>query len=512
MATTKALYSRQYADYRGMFADHPILDCNFDPDIPLPTDPALIAEDSRGVRNGGLFFALRGEKTDGHRYISSLADSGCTVVAEEIPQDYRGRYLRVADTRAANAFFWSRFYGEPAKALQTVAVTGTNGKTTVTSMLEAIASVAGMPYARIGTGGSRVCGNFHEQTLTTPSPRELYALLREAADGGARAVFMEASSHAIAYRKLLPMQPDIAVFTGLGEDHLDYHGSMEAYASAKAELFRRAKAAILNGDSPYTERMRAALPKGADCRICSASSRFADFMAQNIEDRGAEGVRYDLISENAAIRIVCPAPGDFTVMNSLQAASAALFLGLPPRDISLALRRFTGAPGRMERVTLPGASFRAYVDYAHTPDALRRALATLRKSLPQGGRLLVLFGCGGERDREKRPLMGRAAAEEADLVILTEDNSRGERREEILAEILAGIPADFPRENLFIMPDRREAIEKAIALCREGDILLAAGKGNEHYTVQSASGGREPYAGDHTVLEQAYKAAKEHAS
>lgn len=512
MANTNAQYARQYADYRGMFGAFPILDCNFDPDTPLPTDPAMIAEDSRGVQDGGLFFALRGEKNDGHRYLSALAERDVTVVAEEIPPDYRGRYLRVSDSRAANAFFWSRFYGDPASELRTVAVTGTNGKTTVTSMLEAIASVAGMPCARIGTGGSSICGRFREQILTTPSPRELYALLREAADCGAKAAFFEASSHALAYRKLLPMQPDIAVFTGLGEDHLDYHGSMEAYAAAKAELFRRAKTALLNGDSPYTERMRAALPVGAECFLCSASSRFAHFMAQNIEDRGADGIRYDLIGEDAAIHIVCPAPGDFTVMNSLQAASAALLLGIPPRDISLAIRRFTGAPGRMERITLPGAFFRVFVDYAHTPDALRRALASLRKSLPQEGKLLVLFGCGGDRDREKRPLMGRIAAEEADLIFLTEDNSRGERREEILAEISAGIPADFPRENLFIIPDRREAIEKAIALCREGDILLAAGKGNEHYTVQSASGRRETYAGDHTLLEHAYKTAKECAS
>lgn len=492
--------------YEKAFPKEERIACNLDGMETVPVDPALICEDSREVKEGALFFAMQGEKSDGWDYIPTLSDSGCTVVTDrEPPHDYTGRWLLVKNCRRANAVFWSRFYGDPGEELTVTAVTGTNGKTTVTRMLGAIAGEAQIPAAVIGTLGAQIGREFYPTMHTTPAPRELYRLLRMAADDRVKQVFIEASSQGLCYEKFAPLSVALGIFTGLSEDHLDYHRDMTSYAAAKALLFKKCKRALLNADSPFAETMRAALPKGSHCHLCSESSRFADFMAQNIEDRGIDGIAYDLIGENEAIHIGCPVPGSFTVMNSLLAAAGARLLGFGCEEIALALRRFAGVRGRMEQIALPGADFLAFVDYAHTPDALRLTLRSLRECLTQGGRLLLVFGCGGDREKEKRPIMGGIAAEYADYIILTEDNSRGERTEDIIGQIMGGINRKYAAGHLSVLPDRSQAIAWAVGQAGKGDILLLAGKGHENYTVSDGSGTRRPGADDHTVLRDAWE-------
>lgn len=495
-------------NYQTLLADVPIREANFPLTEEAPSAADRIIEDSRlltgrkSAEGSLLFLALRGEHTDGHRFLPEVAGiEGSVVLAEEIPPGYPGKYILTGSTRKACAALWSRFYGSPADALTVTAVTGTNGKTTVTRMLRAICEEEGEKCGVIGTVGNSVGGAERETEVTTPSPRELYRLLAEMRQAGEKYVFMEASSHALAYEKLYPIKPRLGIFTNLTPEHLDFHKTMDAYAAAKAKLFESSEMALLNADSPFAGRMRAALPEGeGQCYLCSESSRNAHFMAQNIRESGDLGVEFDLIGENEAIHIRSDLPGSFTVMNCLEAAAGARLLGFSCEGIAMALRRFAGVRGRMERLALPGAGFRAYVDYAHTPDALQEALRSLRSCLTGEGKLTAVFGCGGNRDHEKRPLMGAVAAKYADRVILTEDNSRDEDPEEIIAQILSGMPEG--KKGRCILP-RGAAIRTAVEEMQPGDILLAAGKGHETYAIDKE--GKHPAKGDHTLIREAYE-------
>lgn len=492
--------------YQVLLREGLVLRANFDLGISVPNDAGKITEDSREARAGSVFFAMKGEKCDGHDFIMTLSGKKCTVIAEHIPPEYRGNYMLVGNVRKANAVFWSAFYREPQNALTMIAVTGTNGKTTVCHMLQQILRRAGKSVAVIGTMGGEIGDEVIPLANTTPAPRVFYALLRKAADQGIRYAVFEASSMGLLYEKLSPVVCDIALYTGLSEEHLDNHGSMAAYAAAKAKLFAACDLALLNGDDGHCETMRTAAGSRTKCCLCSEKSRFADFMADHIEDEGLDGVSFDLIGENEAMHIRCPAPGAFNVMNAMLAASAARLLGIGCEEITLALRQYEAVSGRMEEVFLRDADFRCYVDYAHTPDALRQVLRTLRDAIGTSGKLTVCFGCGGGRDREKRPLMGAIAAQYADRVILTGDNDRGEDKNAILREIAAGIKGeDAARIEWSVIPDRAEACRAALALQRAGDILLVAGKGHEDYTLTNDREEKEKTKTDAALLASCWK-------
>lgn len=458
----------------------------------LTSDPEIfeIVTDSTKASVGTLFLAIRGLKQDAHQYLPDAARRGCMVALVE--HDYDGEafgmtLVRTEDTRAASALLFNRLYRDPSSELKLVAVTGTNGKTSVCHMLRAIYKAAGIPCAVIGT---------MEQAMTTPDPPELYKKLREEADLGTKVVFMEASSHALALRKLLPLRPDYGIFTNLTPEHLDFHHDMDAYLAAKAILFGQCKTGIINLDDSYAEQ----LMRLSSCNLVrySTQSDRAEFTARNILSLGTSGIRYDCLTHNRLFRIHCPIPGRFTVYNTLAALCCAYLDGITPDCIRYALCGMEPIAGRLERIPLPSRLFTVYLDFAHTPDALQNILHTLRSFMPKEGRLTVLFGCGGDRDKQKRPIMGEIASRLADFVIVTSDNSRSEDPIAIIDDILTGISPDRPHT---VIPNRREAIEYAVLTASPGDILLLSGKGHEAYEIDK--NGKRPFS-ERAIVREAY--------
>jgi UDP-N-acetylmuramoyl-L-alanyl-D-glutamate--2,6-diaminopimelate ligase len=295
-------------------------------------------------------------------------------------------------------------------------------------------------------------------------------------------LFMEATSHALALNKLDPLHFEAAIYTNLTPEHLDFHGSMENYFDAKASLFGKTSLALINVDCPYGSRM-AAVAREAGCRVltCSAQGNAADFRGEDVRADGVDGIRYTLESESAYYQVKCPIPGSFTVKNSLQAAALSTLFGILPSTVQDALQKMHHVDGRIERVKLcPGAEFSVFIDYAHTPDALENLLNAARGFRMPGQRVVLLFGCGGDRDKTKRPKMAEIACKRADSVIITSDNSRSEEPTEIIRDILAGVD---PSSDYVVIPDRAEAIEYAIEYAKKGDIILLAGKGHETYEI-----------------------------
>ena len=465
----------------------------------MPRDMQIhgIASDSRRVEKGDLFVCIRGLREDGHDYLRAAISAGAVAVVTE---EGRGEipegpvHITVPDTRAALARLYHAWYGYPGDRLRLIAVTGTNGKTSVSFMLRALWEASLEPCGLIGTvacdsGGRRLQSSSVESlaNMTTPDPQDLYRLLAEMARDGVRTVIMETTSHALALGKLDALHFDAAIFTNLTPEHLDFHKTMDAYAAAKAGLFQKTKLGIFNADSPYSEQMMT----NATCRCitCTAKDKDADYSATEIETQAQNGVAYRLSSKRTRLRIVCPIAGEFTVMNSMQAAICALALGCSPAAIKTALATMGGIKGRMERVRLGlKADFSVLIDYAHTPDALEKLLLTARDLVQKGGRTVVLFGCGGDRDRTKRAVMGEIAARLADHVIITSDNSRGEDPMEIICQIVSGIP---PQKAYTVIPDRAAAIRYAIENAKAGDLILLAGKGHEQYEI--VGGERRPF-------------------
>ncbi len=442
-----------------------------DPDIlGITPDPSL-------CRQGYLYLCIVGFRRDGHEAIAEALQRGAAacVLSDRRPdaasflEARRIPYLTVPDTRRAEAYLTSRFYGDPWRDMKITAVTGTNGKTSVTAMLDAIYTTAGFRTAVIGTLTGK---------LTTPDPALLYPKLAELKQNGVTHVFMEASSHALALGKLTPIEFDAAVFTNLTPEHLDFHHTMEEYAAAKAQLFRQAKRSILNADDDGSSLM-ASHATGA-VYTCSAKGKQTDFQAKNIERNGVYGSSYDLTTTDRAFRIRTPIPGDFSVMNTMEAAVAAFTDGIPKDILRGALGGFRGVKGRLERIPLPTSDYAVYIDFAHTPDALENILRTVRDFMTEKQRLVLLFGCGGDRDKTKRPVMGGIASRMADFVIVTADNSRSERTADILADILAGFDGNASHT---VIENRREAIEYAISSALPGDVILLCGKGHEEYEI-----------------------------
>lgn len=471
-------------------------------------DPEIkaIHTDSRRVSADSLFVCIRGLKQDAHRFIADAVSRGAVaVIAEDerycAPDGILTIYTH--DTRAAAARLWNAWYFDPARDLKLIAVTGTNGKTTVTYMLHAIFTGA---MRRCGIIGTVRCltpereldlHNADENAnMTTPDPEQLYYALDQMRQDGAEYVFIEATSHALALRKLDPLIFDTAIFTNLTPEHLDFHGDMENYFLAKASLLRKCRRAIINTDDEWAERYRSYVRAfGCNCRILTASAmdRRADYFAE--KDPGSsmreaeKGISYTLRSSSLIRRIRCPVPGDFTVMNSLEAVACACECGIPGRNIAEALATFVGTPGRLQQVRM-GMGFpgRLFIDYAHTPDALENLLTAARGFTSREGKIWLVIGCGGERDRKKRPEMGRIAAKLADFVVLTSDNSRSERAQDIISEMIAGFDRRTPHA---VIVDRRRAIEYTVDHAERGDVILLAGKGHEQYEIDAA--GRHPF-------------------
>jgi UDP-N-acetylmuramoyl-L-alanyl-D-glutamate--2,6-diaminopimelate ligase/murE/murF fusion protein len=449
---------------------------------------AGITCDSREAVPGSLFVAVRGFNTDGHLHIEPAIRAGAIAVACEVMPSITHPsvcYLLVLDARKAMADLSKRFYGNAADQLMIIGVTGTNGKTTTSWLVTSMLNAAGIPAGYIGTGLSLIGDRQIEIERTTPEAPGLHALFRQMADAGCRAVVMEVSSHALMLDRVYGLRFRAAVFTNLTPEHLDFHRSMESYAEAKKRLFGRLDDegfAVLNADDSYAGYMAGDLP--ADRLFCcsagSSDSLFCDprrrFVAR-VLSMSVEGSVAEVSFNSRTMRLEVPLPGVYNVMNMLEALATGLGLGIEPDSALQALAGAGAVDGRMERLWSPDRSRCAVVDYAHTPDALQKALETLRAVTPSGSRLVVVFGCGGNRDRLKRPVMGRIATDLADRVILTSDNPRNEPPEAILDEIEAGMEG---RAHLRI-PDRAEAIRRAVGELDHGDILLVAGKGHERY-------------------------------
>lgn len=460
-------------------------------------DPEItdIVSDSRRVHAGALFVCIRGLHSDGHAYLAQAADSG--AAAAVAAHDWRGStslpLARSSDTRAALARLWDAFLGHPAEGMRLIAVTGTNGKTSVSYMLRAILSANLCRTGLIGTvscfsGARRIEAPSDDPlaNMTTPDPAQLYRLLAEMRADGVDSVVLEASSHALALGRLAPLRFAAGIFTNLTPEHIDFHGRMEDYLAAKMRLFPACLLGIVNGDDPHADAIRSACPGRA---VTCSRHKEADYTAREVILHGTDGVSYLLDSRAARFRIRSPIPGDFTVENSLLAAACALELGVSPITVQDALFSLRGIDGRIERVELGGDyPFSVFIDYAHTPDALDKLLRTARAFRRPGERIVLLFGCGGDRDPSKRKPMGRIAAELADFVIVTADNSRSEPTDAIIAEILRGMDRERPHT---VIADRAEAIAWAIETARPGDIILLAGKGHERYEISAA--GRRPF-------------------
>ncbi len=459
-------------------------------------DPEIndITSDSRRAHPGSLFVAIRGLHTDGHTYLGDAAQAG--AVAAIIADSWTGETplpaLRTADTRTALACLWDAWYGHPARSMRLVAVTGTNGKTSVSTMLAAICRAALCRTGLIGTVGCFVgdrqldtAGGDPLANMTTPDPAELYRILAALRDDGADTVILEASSHALALGKLTPLHFAAGIYTNLTPEHLDFHGTMADYLTAKLRLFPACDVAVVNRDDPHWAAVAASCPG----RVCTCSAHGeADVRALEINSLGADGMAYLLTAPHARFRIRTPIPGQFTVSNSLLAAACALELGISPIAVQDALAQLRGVEGRLERVPLSGLPFAVFIDYAHTPDALENLLRTVRSFRRPGERIVLLFGCGGDRDPAKRKPMGRIATELADFTIVTSDNPRTEPPGDIIAQILRGVDREKPHT---VIPDRAEAIDYAIRTARPGDILLLAGKGHERYALDAD--GRHPF-------------------
>jgi UDP-N-acetylmuramoyl-L-alanyl-D-glutamate--2,6-diaminopimelate ligase len=438
-------------------------------------DISDIVIDSRKVKPGALFVCISGTKLDGHAYAGQAAEKGAAaLVVEHFLDDTGLPQALVHDSREALARLAGAFYGDPAKRLSIVGVTGTNGKTTTTYMLKSIFEAAGEKVGLMGTIATMVGDEVLPQTLTTPDPMEFHAALRKMADAGCGRVVMEVSAHALALRKMAGVVFDASIFTNLTQDHLDDFITMENYSGAKKLLFtgEYSRAAVVNADDPAC----AFISEGFGGRLLTYGVHSpADIRAEDTDVR-PDGASYTMTYEGTATPIRLKLSGHFNIYNALGAAGAAMLLGVAPETLKTGLERIERMDGRMERVET-GSDFTVLVDYAHTPDSIQNVLRAAR--VFARNRVVIVFGCGGDRDRTKRPAMGRLAGELADYVVLTSDNPRTEEPESIIDMIepgLKGCNTPWVREA-----DRHAAIGRALGEAKPGDVVIIAGKGHETY-------------------------------
>lgn len=445
-----------------------------------------IAYDSRKVEGGSLFVAIPGTRDDGHRHVEEAIGRGVVaVVCEKAPSRSlhfpasHVTFIQVPDARRALAQLAARFYGHPAERLTLIGITGTNGKTTTAHLVESILKTVGHSVGYIGTLGYR-CGDHLEPTgLTTPEAPDLQRILREMAERGASHVVLEVSSHSLTLHRAEGCRFPVGVFTNLTGDHLDFHGTMEEYFSSKQRLFRElgVEVAVINGDDPWG---RSILDGSRARPLTYGLESQADIRAREIRLTQSR-LSFTARTPAGEVALESNLIGRHNLYNILAAIGVSHTLGLSGERVQQGVRALKGVPGRFERVEA-GQDFAVVVDYAHTDDALRRLLLAARELTP--GRLILLFGCGGDRDRSKRPRMGEVAAHGSDYAIITSDNPRSEEPAAILREIECGLrEATSTPGHYEVVPDRRQAIQRAISLARSGDTVILAGKGHETYQI-----------------------------
>ena len=432
-----------------------------------------VAYDSRKVTKGSLFVAITGFASDGNRFIPMALEKGAAVVvtAKKPAQDVP--YVLVDNDRYALAMIGTNFYGHPAKSMTMIGVTGTNGKTSVTLLLKhVLEQTLGAKVGLIGTMENLVGDEVIPTERTTPESFELQGLFARMRDAGCTHVVMEVSSHALTLDRVGGVHFDVAAFTNLTEDHLDFHKTMEAYCDAKAVLFSRCDKAVINADDPYASKMAAK----AACPVTTYSLKNGVLRADDLELH-AEGISFNAVMDGETTTVSLGIPGKFTVYNALAVLGIADALHIKLTDAAAALATAKGVKGRIEVVPTPSTPYSVLIDYAHTPDGLENVLTAVKGFCK--GRVIAVFGCGGDRDPIKRPIMGRIGVTESDFAIITSDNPRSEDPMAIIDDILKGVNKE--QGDYIVVPERRNAIRYAMDIAKKDDIIILAGKGHETY-------------------------------
>ena len=433
-----------------------------------------VAYDSRKVTPGSLFVAITGFASDGNRFIPMALEKGASVVVTAKKPDADVPYVLVKSDRMALAQIGANFYGHPSKSMTMIGITGTNGKTSVTLLLKHLLErVLGAKVGLIGTMENLVGDEVIPTDRTTPESFELQGLFARMRDAGCTHVVMEVSSHAITLDRVGGVHYDVAAFTNLTEDHLDFHKTMDAYCDAKAELFRRCTKGVINQDDAYANRMLAA----ATCDVLTTSRNVSEGLYAKDVELLAEGVNFTAVCGDEMARVRLPIPGGFTVYNALTVLGVAKQLGISLADSANALLTAKGVKGRVEVVPTPTTPYTILIDYAHTPDGLENVLSSVRGFCQ--GRLIAVFGCGGDRDPIKRPIMGEIGVRLSDIAIITSDNPRTENPMAIISDIEKGAAA--VGKTYKIIENRIEAIHHAMDIAKKDDIIVLAGKGHETY-------------------------------
>ncbi len=440
----------------------------------------LITIDSRKAAENSLFVAISGMTVDGHSFINGAYEKGCRAVITEknvdnVPSDMT--VFQVSSSRAALAKIAANFYNAPSEEMTMIGVTGTNGKTSTTYFMEAVLNNVNKKSAVIGTVEIRIGGEKRDidfATSTTPDTLELNQMLRIMADEKVEDVIMEVSSHALELQKTDGINFEVGIFTNLTQDHLDFHKTMENYCKAKAKLFKMCKYGIINADDPWADK----ITEECSCKVYTYGIESnCDFKAENI-DYKMDRVHFTVNIEGRDIPFELNVPGRFSVYNALGVIGAAYAMGISVEDIRQGINNIKGVPGRIQNVP-NDKGFNVIVDYAHTPDGLENILNSVREFTK--GRIITVFGCGGDRDKTKRPIMGEIVARLGDIPVITSDNPRSEDPDEIVKQVEVGVKS--VTNNYIMITDRREAIFKAVSIAEKGDSIIIAGKGHENYQI-----------------------------
>lgn len=440
----------------------------------LETNISAICYDSRKAEPGCLFVAVGGFATDGNRFIPMALEKGAAAVVTAKKPEGEIPYILVESDRLALALLGCNFYGNPAASMTMIGITGTNGKTSSTLLLkQVLEKTQGAKVGLIGTMANMIGQEVIPTERTTPESLDLQALFARMRDSGCTHVVMEVSSHAITLERIGGVRFDVAAFTNLTEDHLDFHKTMDAYCDAKAELFRRCDRAVINADDSYAGRILSAVA----CPVLTTSVTTKEGLHAEDVALHAEGISFMAVCGEERAQVSLPIPGKFTVYNALTVLGTARQLGISLHDCAEALKSAEGVKGRVEVVPTPGTPYSVLIDYAHTPDALENVLRTVRDFCK--GRLISVFGCGGDRDPMKRPIMGKIGVELSDIAIITSDNPRTEAPMAIIQDILKGVNQESG--EYIVMEDRRGAIRYAMDIAEKNDIIVLAGKGHETY-------------------------------
>ena len=442
--------------------------------VNMDTEITSVVYDSRKVTPGSLFVAITGFATDGNKYIPMALEKGAAVIVTAQPQGENVPFVQVSSDRLALAQLGCNFFDHPGDAMKLIGVTGTNGKTSTTLLLKhVLETTIGAKVGLMGTMENMVGDLVIPTERTTPESFELQALLAQMRDAGCTHAIMEVSSHAIALDRVAGLHYEVAAFTNLTEDHLDFHKTMEHYCDTKAELFNRCNKAVANRDDAWFDR----ITQKANCQMLTTSVKgSADLHAEDLELL-SDGISFTAVYGDDRVEVRLPIPGKFTVYNALSVLGCALQLGISLGDAAKALLTAKGVKGRVEVVPTPGTDYTVLIDYAHTPDGLENVLSSVKGYCK--GRLIAVFGCGGDRDPVKRPIMGSIGVEIADIAIITSDNPRTENPGKIIQDILKGV--NSAKNNYEIIENRPKAIQRAMDIAKKDDIIVLAGKGHETY-------------------------------